>query len=154
MVAGFVVLCGANIVGNIISAEKRCNYPGRSRVTRLVHYINESVFDVCIRVCVCPSGAIYVSPCGPIWMEIMFLESSWHRRFCRWQDIPGGLGVIGPLATVTVQSHCKQASPTYNHSSSVWPCLRWLWNWVTGAGAASSGSMVFIVRLFVSVEGW
>ena len=39
-------------MGNIISAEKRCNYPGRSRVTRLVHYINESVFDVCIRVCV------------------------------------------------------------------------------------------------------
>ena len=29
VVAGFVVLCGANIVGNIISAEKRCNYPGR-----------------------------------------------------------------------------------------------------------------------------
>ena len=41
MVAGFVVLCGANIVGNIISAEKRCNYPGRSRVTRLViHMLN------------------------------------------------------------------------------------------------------------------
>ena len=39
MVAGFVVLCGANIVGNIISAEKRCNYPARSRVTRLVLYI-------------------------------------------------------------------------------------------------------------------
>ena len=37
LVAGFVVLCGANIVGNIISAEKRCNYPGRSRVTRLVN---------------------------------------------------------------------------------------------------------------------
>ena len=37
--AGFVdFLCGANIVGNIISAEKRCNYPGRSRVTRLVDY--------------------------------------------------------------------------------------------------------------------
>ena len=36
VVAGFVVLCGANIVGNIISAEKRCNYLGRSRVTRLV----------------------------------------------------------------------------------------------------------------------
>ena len=31
VVAGFVVLCGANIVGNIISAEKRCNYPGRSQ---------------------------------------------------------------------------------------------------------------------------
>ena len=39
MVAEFVVLCGANIVGNIISAEKRCNYSGRSRVTRLVTYI-------------------------------------------------------------------------------------------------------------------
>ena len=26
---------GVNIVGNIISAAKRCNYPGRSRVTRL-----------------------------------------------------------------------------------------------------------------------
>ena len=38
VVAGFVVLCGGNIVGNIISAEKRCNYPGRSRVTRLVSY--------------------------------------------------------------------------------------------------------------------
>ena len=37
--AGFEVLCGANIVGNIISAEKRCNYPGRSRVTRLVYDI-------------------------------------------------------------------------------------------------------------------
>ena len=37
VVAGFVdFLCGANIAGNIISAEKRCNYPGRSRVTRLV----------------------------------------------------------------------------------------------------------------------
>ena len=24
-------------MGNIISAEKRCNYPGRSRVTRLVY---------------------------------------------------------------------------------------------------------------------
>ena len=36
VLAGFVVLCGANIVGNIISAEKICNYPGRSRVTRLV----------------------------------------------------------------------------------------------------------------------
>ena len=36
--AGFVVLCGANIVGNIISAEKRCNYPGQSRVTWLVDY--------------------------------------------------------------------------------------------------------------------
>ena len=36
MVAGFVVLCWTNIVGNIISAEKRCNYPGRSRVTQLV----------------------------------------------------------------------------------------------------------------------
>ena len=39
MVAGFVVLCWANIVGNIISAEKRCNYPGRSRVTQLVSYM-------------------------------------------------------------------------------------------------------------------
>ena len=39
MVAGFVVLCWANTVGNIISAEKRCNYPGRSRVTQLVEYI-------------------------------------------------------------------------------------------------------------------
>ena len=30
---------GVNIVGNIISAVKRCNYdPGRSRVTRLVYY--------------------------------------------------------------------------------------------------------------------
>ena len=27
---------GINIVGNIISAAKRCNYPGRRRVTRLV----------------------------------------------------------------------------------------------------------------------
>ena len=40
-VAGFVdFLCGANIVGNIISAEKICNYPGRSRVTRLVQYMD------------------------------------------------------------------------------------------------------------------
>ena len=39
VVAGFVdFLCVANIVENIISAEKRCNYPGRSRVTRLVVY--------------------------------------------------------------------------------------------------------------------
>ena len=39
--AGFVdFLCGANIVGNIISAEKICNYPGRSRVTRLVQYMD------------------------------------------------------------------------------------------------------------------
>ena len=39
VVAGFVdFLCGANIAGNIISAEKRCNYPGRSRVTRLVYH--------------------------------------------------------------------------------------------------------------------
>ena len=27
-----------NIVGNIIPVAKRCNYPGRSRVTRLVSY--------------------------------------------------------------------------------------------------------------------
>ena len=27
---------GVNIVGNIISAAKRCNYPGRRRATRLV----------------------------------------------------------------------------------------------------------------------
>ena len=42
MVAGFVVLCWANTVGNIISAEKRCNYPGRSRVTQLVTYMPAS----------------------------------------------------------------------------------------------------------------
>ena len=38
MVAEFVVLRGANIVGNIIPADKRRNYRGRSRVTRPVHY--------------------------------------------------------------------------------------------------------------------
>ena len=43
--AGFVdFLCGANIAGNIISAEKRCNYPGRSRVTRLVMYMASFTF--------------------------------------------------------------------------------------------------------------
>ena len=36
---------GVNVAGNIIiSAAKRCNYPGRSRVTRLVYlYINHAV---------------------------------------------------------------------------------------------------------------
>ena len=57
VVAGFVVLCGANIVGNIISAEKRCNYPGRSRVTRLytvyvcIHiecYAARAIHSVCM----------------------------------------------------------------------------------------------------------
>ena len=44
VVAGFVdFLCGANIAGNIISAEKRCNYPGRSRVTRLVCNITKLI---------------------------------------------------------------------------------------------------------------
>ncbi len=62
MVAGFVVLCWANIVGNIISAEKRCNYPGRSRVSRLV-YLYRRVW-VC--VCVYPSKRIHVAVCGPI----------------------------------------------------------------------------------------
>ena len=38
VVVGFVVLWGANIVGNIISVERRFNYPGQSRITRLVLY--------------------------------------------------------------------------------------------------------------------
>ena len=51
MVAGFVVLFWANIMGNIISAEKRCNYPGRSRVTQLVYY-NSPKIKICL-VCRC-----------------------------------------------------------------------------------------------------
>ena len=64
MVAGFV-LCGANIVGNIISAEKRCNYPGRSRVTRLVS-ICISVFEM-LYVARC---FVYVSRGIEIWSHV------------------------------------------------------------------------------------
>ena len=51
-------------------------------------------------VCVCPSGAIHVSPCGPIRMEILF----WNRldlEDCMVAKMSqGGLGVTVSLATV------------------------------------------------------
>ena len=87
MVAGFVVLCWANIVGNIISAEKRCNYPGRSRVTQLVTYKEKSLVVPLYKAIVRPQLEYCIQAWSPFLRKDIDMLEKIQRRATKL--IPG-----------------------------------------------------------------